>query len=38
MNEYRSEEARKDRYGRGKRLQKGNTTGKVHGKVAVWMG
>ena len=38
MNKYRSEKARKDRYSRGKRFQKGSTTRKVHGKVAVWMG
>ena len=37
-NEFRSEKARKDRYGGGKRFQKGNTTGKVHGKVVIWIG
>ena len=38
MNKYKSEKARKDRYSRGKRFQKGSTTRKVHSKVAVWMG
>jgi len=38
MNEYRSKEARKDRYGRGKRLQEGNTIRKVYSKVAIWIG
>jgi len=38
MNEYRSKEARKDRYGREKRLQEGNTIRKVYSKVAIWIG
>ena len=37
MNEYRSKETRKDRYGRGKRFQKGGITRKVYGKVVIYV-
>ena len=37
INEYRSEKAKKDRYGGGKRFQKRGITRKVYGKVIIWM-
>ena len=33
-----SKKTRKNRYTRGKRIQKGNITEEVYGKVAIWMG
>ena len=35
MNECRSKKAREDRYGRGKRFQKGRVTRKVYSKNVV---
>ena len=38
MNKCRSKKARKDRDGRGSKIQKRRITGEIYGKVAVWIG
>ena len=38
MNKYGSKEARKNRYDRGKRFQKGGITRKVDSEVIIWVG
>ena len=38
MNKYGSKEARKDRYDREKKFQKGEITRKVYREVIIWVG